>query len=148
MVFIKEIIRLHGVPSNIVSDCGVQFTSKFWKELCLALDIKNHYSLAYHPQTNGQTERTNQTLEQYLRCFSTFVQDNWASLLPCAEFAFNNAMHSTTKQSRFMPTWGTTLLFPQVLPASALVPAVWKRVEFLHNLELLKDTMAKAQLDY
>lgn len=102
--FIKEILHLYGVPSNSVSDHGVQFTSKFWKELCLALDIENHYSSACHPQTNGMHE----------------------------------------PNSLRVPS-----LFLHLCPGSASVPAVWNRVEFLHdNLELLKDTMAKAQLDY
>lgn len=65
-IFIKEVVRLHGVPNNIVSDRGVQFTSKFWKDLCKSLEIKVSLSSAYHPQSNDQTERTNQ---QYLRCF-------------------------------------------------------------------------------
>ena len=85
-VFIKEIVRLHGVPANIVSDRGVQFTSRFWKALCSLLKIELSLSSAYHPQTNGQTERTNQTLEQYIQCFITFVQDDRVALLPFAEF--------------------------------------------------------------
>lgn len=83
-IFIKEIVRLHGIPVNITSDRGVQFTSRFWRALCESLKIKLALSSAYHPQTNGQTERTNQTLEQYIRCFTSFSQDDWVSLLPLA----------------------------------------------------------------
>lgn len=75
-IFIKEIIRLLGVPVSIVSDRGVQFTSRFWRALCETLKIELALSSAYHPQTNGQTERTNQTLEQYIRCFTSFTQDD------------------------------------------------------------------------
>lgn len=66
-IFIKEIVRLHGLPDNIVSDRGVQFTSGFWKNICKILSIELCLSSAYHTQSIGQTERTNQTLEQYLR---------------------------------------------------------------------------------
>lgn len=102
--FIKKIVRLHGVPDSIISDRGVQFTSRFWRALCQALNIELRLSTAYHPQTNGQTERTNQTLEQYLRCFSSFAQDDW--LLPLAEFSYNNSIHSATKQSPFFANYG------------------------------------------
>lgn len=71
-VFIREIVRLHGILTNIISDRRVQFTSRFWKALCKSLGIELSFSSAYHPQTNGQMERTNQTLEQYLQCFLLF----------------------------------------------------------------------------
>uniref|UniRef100_A0A803JPU4 Gypsy retrotransposon integrase-like protein 1 n=1 Tax=Xenopus tropicalis TaxID=8364 RepID=A0A803JPU4_XENTR len=93
--FIKEIIRLHGLPDEVVSDRGTQFTSKFWRVLCKALQIKISFSSAFHPQSSGQTERTNKTLEQYLRCFTSYLQDDWLSLLPLAEFTYNNAHHSS-----------------------------------------------------
>ncbi|XP_073422156.1 uncharacterized protein [Dendrobates tinctorius] len=85
-LIIQNVFRLHGVPDEVVSDRGVQFTSKFWQHFCAALNIKVNLSSAFHPQTNGQTERTNQTLEQYLRCFICHLQDDWVDLLPLAEF--------------------------------------------------------------
>ena len=144
--FIKEIIRLHGVPANIVSDRGVQFTSRFWRSLCKALDIELSFSSAYHPQTNGLTERTNQTLEQYLRCFSSFAQDDWISLLPLAEFAYNNSIHSATKQTPFFANFG---FHPSFLPNSlpeCTVPAVQEKINFFStNNQLLQETMTKTQ---
>lgn len=145
-VFIREIVRLHGVPMNIVSDRGVQFTSRFWKTLCEALKIERSLSSAYHPQTNGQTERTNQTLEQYIRCFTTFVQDDWVSLLPLAEFAYNNATHSATGQSPFFANYGFHPSFlPDFIPETT-VPAVQDTVDFLNrNNKLLQEVVTKAQ---
>lgn len=95
-IFIKEVVRLHGVPSDLVTDQEVQFTCRFWRSLCDCLHIEMSLCSSYHPQTNGQTERTNQTLEQYLCCFTSYVQDDWASLLPLAELAYNNSCHSAT----------------------------------------------------
>lgn len=112
--FIREGVCLHCIPVNITSDCGVQFTSRFWK----FLGIKHCLSSAYHPQTNGQTERRNQTLEQYLLCFSSFAQDDWASLLPLAEFAYNNSIHSAIKHLSLQTTGFTHpsfLMFPKNL---------------------------------
>lgn len=145
-VFIKEIVRLHGVPANIISDRGVQFTSRFWKALCDSLEIELALSSAYHPQINGQTERTNQTLEQYLRCFSSFSQDDWVSLLPIAEFSYNNSLHSAIKQTPFFANYG---FHPSFLPRSlpeCTIPAVSDTMDlFLSNNKLLQETMAKTQ---
>jgi transposase InsO family protein len=85
-LFIDNIVKLHGVPLSIVSDRDRIFTSHFWKELLKALGTRLKYTTAYHPQTDGQSERVNQCLEQYLRCA---VQDNpkqWKKWLGLAEF--------------------------------------------------------------
>ena len=147
--FFKEVVMLHGVPKSIVSDRGTQFTSKFWKELCKALEVKICLSSAYHPQSNGQTERTNQTLEQYLRCFCSVSQDDWSSLLSSAEFAYNNFVHSTTNQT---PFWANFGFHPSFLPDSipeAPVPAVQEHVTFIQrNFQKLQEVMQQAQEDY
>ena len=123
-MFIKEIVRLHGLPDSIVSDRGVQFTSKFWRDLCKSLSIEVCLSSAYHPQSNGQTERTNQTLEQYFRCSCTCSQDDWISLLPCAEFAYNNSLHAAINQSPFWANYGFHPSFlPNTIPETS-APAV------------------------
>uniref|UniRef100_A0A803JS76 Gypsy retrotransposon integrase-like protein 1 n=1 Tax=Xenopus tropicalis TaxID=8364 RepID=A0A803JS76_XENTR len=148
-VFIKEIIRLHGVSDEIVSDRGVQFTSKFWRALCDSLKIKLAFSTAFHPQSNGQTERTNQTLEQYLRCFSSFLQDNWSKLLPLAEFSYNNACHSSTKQTPFFANFGC---HPHILPnfpKEIQVPAVQDRLLFISkNVQVIQQAMTQAQRNF
>jgi hypothetical protein len=86
---------------EIFSDRGPQFASELAKELNKLLGVKTKLSTAYHPQTDGQTERTNQELEQYLRIFVNHRQDNWDDWLPMAEFAYNNRIHSATQHSPF-----------------------------------------------
>jgi hypothetical protein len=104
--FIQYIWKYHGLPVNIVSDRDPTFTSRFWMALMRALEVDLSLSTAYHPRTDGQTERLNQILEQYLRCFSNYLQDNWLELLHFAEFAYNNAEHSVTKMSPFYACTG------------------------------------------
>ncbi|XP_031758562.1 uncharacterized protein LOC108647661 [Xenopus tropicalis] len=148
-VFIKEIVRLHGLPEDIISDRGVQFTSKFWRALCKGLQICLSFSSGYHPQTNGQTERTNQTLEQYLRCFSCFLQDNWASLLAMAEFAYNNSIHASTKQTPFFSNLGFHPIMIPGIPQDVSVPAAQDRLTFLaSNLTTLHQNLLKAQSNF
>jgi transposase InsO family protein len=82
---------LHGVPKKIVSDRGTQFTSKFWEGLHETLYTQLHFSSAYHPQTNGQTERVNQILEDMLRTCALQYGRSWDQSLPYAEFSYNNS---------------------------------------------------------
>jgi hypothetical protein len=105
-LFIRDIIRLHGIPLTLVSDRGTTFRSRFWATICKQLRISQHFSSAFHPQTDGQTERVNQTLEQYLRMFINYAQDDWADFLPLAEFAYNNATSASTKHSPFYANYG------------------------------------------
>jgi transposase InsO family protein len=102
----REVFRHHGLPDDIISDRGPQFISKFWKHLMEALNISCKLSSSYHPQTDGQTERTNQTLEQYLRCFVNYQQDDWVKFLYFAEFAYNNSIHSSTRYTPFFANMG------------------------------------------
>ncbi|MBW0496704.1 hypothetical protein O181_036419, partial [Austropuccinia psidii MF-1] len=105
-LFIKNIFSKHGLPSSIVSDRGSLFVSSFWTNLCQQLKISRDLSTAYHPETDGQTERVNQILEQYLRMYVSYHQDDWNTWLPLAEFAYNNSDHSSTKQSPFFTVYG------------------------------------------
>lgn len=105
-LFIRNVYRLHGLPDNVVSDRGSIFTSNFWNALMNNLKVKLNRSSSYHLQSDGQTERVNQCLEQYLRCYANYQQDNWEPLLPHAEFAYNNATHQSTGLSPFMANYG------------------------------------------
>jgi transposase InsO family protein len=101
-LFLAHSWKLHGLPKAVVSDRGPQFVSEFTRELYRLLGIQLAASTAYHPQTDGQTERVNQELEQYLRLFVNERQDNWDELLPLAEFQYNNRIHAGTRESPFM----------------------------------------------
>ena len=104
--FLKNVWKLHGLPDEIVSDRDTKWTSEFWKNLCEIMRIKGNLSTAFHPQSDGQTERLNQTLEQYLRTFINYDQDDWNQLLPLAEYAYNNSVMAPTKRSLFSANYG------------------------------------------
>ena len=105
-LFILHVFSKHGVPEHITSDCGPEFVSRFFRSLGKALDMTLHFTSGYHPEGDGQTERTNQTLKQYLRIFCNYQQDNWNTLLPLAEFAYNNTPSATTSTSPFFANKG------------------------------------------
>ena len=105
-LIIKEVVRLHCIPTSIVSDRGSIFTSKFWQALSKALKITSRLSTAFHPETDGQTERANQVIEQYLRAHVAWLQDDWVDLLPLAEYAYNNAKNATTGVTPFYADHG------------------------------------------
>jgi transposase InsO family protein len=98
--------RYHGLPNSIISDQGPQFAAELMKELNKLLGIQTKLSTAYHPQTDGQTERMNQEVEQYLRLFISHRQDDWAEWIAIAEFSYNNKIHSLTKVSPFYANYG------------------------------------------
>jgi len=101
LIFVKKIWRLHGLTETIISDRDTRFTSKFGMSLMQLLQVKLNVSTAFHPETDGQTERVNQTLEQYLRSYCSYQQDDWVSLLPYAEHAYNILLSESTKASPF-----------------------------------------------
>ena len=105
-VIIDVVVRHHGLPDSIVTDRGSLFTSKFWSSLCYFLGIKRKLSTAFHPQTDGQTERQNSTMEAYLRAFVNFEQNDWARLLLMAKFAYNNAKNASTGFTTFEFNYG------------------------------------------
>jgi len=95
-IFMHEVIRLHGVPEVLTSDRGPIFTSQFWRTFWEHLSSRLTHTTAYHPESDGQTERQNATLEDYLRCYCSFEQDDWALWLDVAEFAYNDSPHAST----------------------------------------------------
>ncbi|XP_063782381.1 uncharacterized protein LOC134932160, partial [Pseudophryne corroboree] len=105
-LFMLHVVRLHGLPLDVVSDRGSQFVAKFWRAFCSDLQISVSLSSGYHPQSNGQTERVNQSLEQFLRCYVSKCQTDWVAHLSMAECAYNNAAHSATGISPFLCVYG------------------------------------------
>ena len=100
-LFRDNVWKLHGLPKSIISDRGPQFVAGIMQELNRMLGIESKLSTAFHPQTDGQTERVNQELEQYLRMFIDHRQEQWLDWLGTAEFAYNNKAHSSTKTLPF-----------------------------------------------
>jgi len=143
-LFRDHVWTQHGWPKKIVSDRGQQFAAKFTLELNKLLGIQTALSTAYHPQTDGQTERTNQELEQYLRLYTNFMQDDWSDWLSSAEFAYNNRVHSSTGHSPFFLEYGRHPHTPLIVdPSPTQVPntddfiarLVQARAAAAHSLE-------------
>ena len=104
--YIREIVRLHGVPISIISDRDSRFTSPFWRSLQKSLGTRLDMSTAYHPQTDGQSERTIQTLEDMLRACVIDFRNAWDTHLPLIEFSYNNSYHTSIKAAPFEALYG------------------------------------------
>ncbi|KAI3355642.1 hypothetical protein L3Q82_004175 [Scortum barcoo] len=102
----SHVVHLHGIPQDVVSDRGPQFISRVWKEFCRGLGITVSFSSGFHPQTNGQTERTNQDLESALRCVVSANPSSWSSYLPWVEYSHNSLTSSATGLSPFEASLG------------------------------------------
>ena len=105
-IFMKEIFRLHGMPREIVFDRDTRFTSSFWKSLMAGLETKLLFSTAYNLQTDGQTKRVNQILEDMLRMHVMHQTKKWKDYLPLVEFVYNNNYQESLKMSPFESLYG------------------------------------------
>lgn len=157
-LFLHHVWKHHGLPRTIVSDRGTQFVSRLWQRVCQRLQISTKLSTAFHPETDGQSENSNQGLEQYLRAYVNYLQDDWVNWLPMAEFAMNNHKSETTKVTPFFANCGqhprmgheppqATRRLParQVLDiekADQFADAMKELTDFLH------DEMKLTQADY
>ncbi|GJP65689.1 hypothetical protein CLOP_g22557, partial [Closterium sp. NIES-67] len=133
-LFVRYIISQHGIPTTLISDRDPKFTSKFWKELMSLLGTKLAMSSAYHPQTDGQTERLNQIVEQLLRAACKDEISKWDLHLPVLEFAYNNTTHGATGQTPFFLCYGRHPLTPQKPTASATVQPAHDFITTMHQL--------------
>jgi len=95
-IFLSQVFAKHGTPTDIVSDQGKHFISCFWRSLCQLWASRANLSTAYHPETNGQTEQVNQVLEQYLRVYINYQQDNWVTSYPWPSLRTTTRRHSAT----------------------------------------------------
>jgi RNase H-like domain found in reverse transcriptase/Reverse transcriptase (RNA-dependent DNA polymerase)/Integrase zinc binding domain/Chromo (CHRromatin Organisation MOdifier) domain/gag-polyprotein putative aspartyl protease len=147
-LFFEEIFRLHGLPRVIVSDRDSKFTSKFWKALFEHLGTELAMSTAFHPQTDGQTERMNRTLEDMLRAFVGYKQNDWDKYLAAAEFAYNSAPNASTGMSPFKLNYGSEPLMPTTLLKKPpdKIPALTEFIEEINNLtRAASDSLALAK---
>ena len=136
-LFFEDIATRYGCPRGIVSDRGSVFTSEFWSEFCFAAKVKRRLSTAFHPQTDGQTERQNQTLEYYLRVYCDERQSNWANLLPMAEFVHCRSYQQSIGCSPFEAMYGYIPDFELSVEGDTSgreVPAAKERVKVLYSL--------------
>jgi hypothetical protein len=149
-MFFEHIICNRGISDNIVTDREKEFTSRFWKRVCSHLRINHRLSTAFHPPTDGQTERQSQAMEQYLRSFCNCEQDNWVELLPLAEFTYNNSVHHSTQMTPFWANYHYHLPMqlkppkaPSNMRSAILVDATVSRMEETHWL--LQESLLEAQ---
>jgi transposase InsO family protein len=136
--YMSRIVYLHGVPKKIVSDRDSQFTSKFWEKLHESMETRLNFSSAYHSQTDGQTERTNQSLEDMLRACALKYGKRWDKSLPYAEFSYNNSYQASIKMAPFEALYGRqcrTPLFRSQTEESQIF-----------GLEVLKDAEKQVQM--
>ena len=132
-LYMSRIVCLHGVLKKIVSDRGTQFTSRFWQKLHENLDTHLNFSSAYHPQTDGQTERTNQILEDMLRACALKYGNSWDKSLSYAEFSYNNSYQASLKMSPFEALYGrkcrTPLHWSETGESQVFGPEILKEAE-------------------
>ena len=142
-LFLREVCRLHGVPESILSDRDPRFTAHFWRALWDQLGTKLTMSTAYHPQTDGQTERANQTLEVMLRSYVNWRQTDWDEHLATLEMAVNNAKQASTGFSPFYLNYGQEVQLP--LDAALRAARVCKNPEAADRIRRLKEDLEKAK---
>lgn len=146
-LYIAEMVKLHGIPLSIVSDRDPNFVSGFWKSFQQALGTELYLSTAYHPQTDGQTERVNQILEDMLRACVLDFKGNWEEYLPLSEFAYNNSYQKTIGMAPFEALYGRPCRSPVcwlgVGEKSFLGPEFIKDTS--EKIAIIRDRMRTAQ---
>jgi hypothetical protein len=148
-LFIAYIFAQHGMPHEIISDRGSIFTSKFWQRFCDLVKVKTNLSTAFHPQSDGQTERVNQVVEQYIRVFGNYQQNDWTSLLPLAQFTYNNSQHSSIGTTPFYANYGYHPETHFTSDQLSQVPKAEERIKHLKETqEHLKINLQRAIADY
>jgi len=137
-LYISEIVRLHGVPVSIISDRDPRFTSRFWDKLQEALGTQLYFSTAFHPQTDGQSERVIQVLEDMLRCCILEFEGNWERYLPLIEFAYNNSYQSSIKMAPYEALYGR----------KCRTPLYWTELNErkIHGVDLIQETEEKVKV--
>ncbi|GJZ58741.1 putative reverse transcriptase domain-containing protein [Tanacetum coccineum] len=143
-LYIKEIVSRHGVPISIISDRDSHFTSRFWQSLQSALGTQLDMSTAYHPETDGQSERTIQTLEDMLQAYVIDFGKGWEKHLPLVEFSYNNSYHASIKVAPFEALYGRKCRSPVCWPKLE-IPVAYK-LELLEELSNIHSTFHVSNL--
>jgi hypothetical protein len=141
----EKVFPYTGLPQKVISDRDVHFTSTLFKELCKQLAIEQNMSTAYHPQTNGQSERTNQMVETILRLYCNQEQDNWREWLPVVQYIINSRPSATTKQSPYELWMGFVPRTHQPVRPSKLPHFEKRKQELLRAREVAQEAMKHAQ---
>ncbi|KAK2443483.1 hypothetical protein QL285_014583 [Trifolium repens] len=146
-IFMEQIVRLHGVPSSIVSDRDPIFTSRFWKAFQNAMGTRLKMSMSHHPQTDGQSERTIQTLEDMLRACVLEDGGSWSNHLYLIEFAYNNSYHASIGMTPYEALYGrkcrTPLCWTEVGDRSFLGPDIVQETTL--KIKSIRDKLKVAQ---
>ena len=145
--FLNQVYKLHGLPMTLITDRDPVFTSRFWKGLFSQLGVKLNMSSSYHPQTDGQTERVNQCLENYLRSMIFEQPKKWVKWLPLAEWWYNTNYHSSLKTSPFQALYGySPPQLPLGSPPKSQIEAVNTLLKERHeSIHRLRENLVNAQ---
>jgi hypothetical protein len=138
-VFIDHDVKLHDLTKVLISDRDPIFTSKFWNCLFSQLGSELHMSSAYHPETDGQTERVNQGIESHLRCFAHACPHRWNQFLSLAEYWYNTSSHSALQTSPFIALYGHEPRHWGIEPATTCPIASVK--EWLKERQLMQELL-------
>ena len=155
-ILVRRIFSQYGLAEKLISDRGPQYSSKVMRAVLSTLGIRSALSTAYHPQTDGASERANQSIEQYLRAYANRIQNNWAKLIPMAELAYNSHEHSATKKAPFelllgyLPTWPSEINPDPKIPTAEqrLLNMQLARKEATAALEIAEESMRTQQDKY
>nr|CAN74305.1 hypothetical protein VITISV_035483 [Vitis vinifera] len=155
-LYVKEIVRMHGVPVSIVSDRDPRFTSRFWHSLQKSLGTKLSFSTAFHPQTDGQSERVIQVLEDLLKACILDLQGNWDDHLPLVEFAYNNNFQASIEMAPFEALYGRKCRSPicwndvgeRKLLGSELVQLTVEKVALIKEILKTTQSIHKSYVDH
>ena len=136
-LFKDHVFSYTGIPKKVISDRDIRFTSSVFKELCQNLGVEQNFSTAYHPQTDGQSERTNQIMEDLLRIFCNYQQDDWKEWLSIVQYIINSRPSSTTRKAPFELWMGH---IPQTHQAKDLfnVPKLEERKEAMDSVAMAR----------
>ncbi|KAL3685904.1 hypothetical protein R1sor_003926 [Riccia sorocarpa] len=146
-LYLRTIVNHHGLSQVIITDRGTQFTSLFWRTLFGLFKTKLAFSTAYHPQTDGQTERVNRTIEDMLRAFTMEEQEGWDNLLPLVEFAYNNSTNSSTSATPFFLMYGEHPLTPAGLLGRGSPTPITTKMEAVNEfVSRLQEGVARAKI--